>query len=102
MTATAWFAPVELTDPEDGSLIDLTGEGVTATLTLRNGTQSDRTIASTDDGSLTFPRPGVAVWSIPALAIRDVPPGTYECGLMATKAGATFQGALNLSIQEGL
>lgn len=98
-----WFAGVEMTDPEDDTLIDLTGAGVTATMTLRSRTRAETIIASTDDGRLTFPEAGYAVWNVPASAMQDVLAGTYECGLLATKDGATIQGFLvNVPIHEGL
>lgn len=92
-----------MTDLEDDTLIDLTGEGVTATLTLRSRTRSETVIASTDDGRLTFPGVGWAEWNIPAEVLRDVPPDAYECGILATKDGAAIEGFLsNVMIDGGL
>lgn len=97
-----WFAGVKMTDATSGSLIDMTG--ATATMKIRRrdcGTET--TIASTDDGTLTFPEAGYVVWDITPETMSSVPAATYRCGILAERDGRSVQLLLiDFPITEGL
>ncbi len=97
-----WFAGVKMTDATDGSLIDLTG--ATATMKLRRkGYSTETTIASTADGTLTFPEAGYVVWDISPDTLSSVEAATYQCGILAERDGRELQIILlHVSILEGL
>lgn len=105
--AADWIETMQLTSEDDGQPIDLTG----CTITLQVVTQTFRgpgsvqagwpninssygtpvLTASTTNGKLTVPAPGVIQWTFRASELAALMAGFYEVGMVVTDGTNTTQ-----------
>jgi hypothetical protein len=96
-----WFGGVYCVDDTTGEPIDLSTS--TGTMTLRDADGNERVVANSEDGTLTFPEPGYAVFNIDHTAMKAIPAGAYRLGLLIDTDTTRWQAALTgIRISEGL
>lgn len=105
-----WIESVELTDEDTGDPIDLTGWTITLQVSWQTprgqgfvrgnygpGAYGYSTLAingitaSTTNGKITVPAPGIFTWTFRASDLSGLPAGNYEVGVIMENAPATTQ-----------
>lgn len=86
-----WQETFQVSEEEDGSLIDITGAEITVTVRHRS-TQTEILSGEVGDGAtLTDPTNGEFEIEFLATDMSSVDPGTYDVGLVLVLAGGTTQ-----------
>lgn len=97
-----WNVNLKNTDPNDGTLIDLSP--YTITLQIRGRACSWPVLsAGTSDGKVTFPSEGIVAIRVPAAEMSALIAGTYEVGATVTDGTNTSQFILgSLPVVDGI
>lgn len=85
-----WEFDLEVTDPEDGSLEDLSPFSITLQV-RRQGNCSPVLTAATGDGKITFPSLGIIRVRFAASEMHGLCPDTYEVGAIVSDGTDTAQ-----------
>lgn len=85
-----WIFNLKNTDPNDGSLIDLSAYSITIQVARRDRSWPELT-GSTTNGHVTFPSAGIVSVAFPAPEMNCLVSGTYEVGAIVSDGTNTTQ-----------
>lgn len=85
-----WIGTIRFRSKVDGSLVDMSGFGITLEVSHPDGRGPILT-ATNANGKITFPEVGYLTFTFRASEMRDLLPGTYRVGMIATQGEATSQ-----------